>query len=237
MADGGDIQRIEPRGKLDVLLKTSGNNVFSAGRFAEDAREIRSRSSKQIQGNWNAIAFGGKSRLPIHRIEHGPNAQQIFHRDLSIGSGTQKRNRKARFDCNSTSGRRIHQRSDVQTSGILRCENRLAAVGCAHEERLLRMRLPKSAWTISQIKTRRWKTILFPAKEPGMIEALGGIHRRGFVRKDADFADACRQCRGHGRRRPQDIENDDSAIANLGFVQICGSKDDINWQRRGHMPA
>ena len=70
-----------------------------------------------------------------------------------------------------------------------------------------------------------------------MIEAFGGIHRRGFVRKDADFADACRQSRGHRCRRPQDIENNHGAIENLGFGQICGSKDDINWQRRGHMPA
>lgn len=99
------------------------------------------------------------------------------------------------------------------------------------------MRLPKRARAIAQIKTRRWKAILLAAEQLKMIEAFGGIHRRRFVRKDADFADACRQSRGHGRRRSQHIENDDSAIKNLGFSQLCGSEDNINWQRRGHIPA
>lgn len=75
MADGGDVQRIEPRGKIDVLLKTRGDDVLSAGRFSKEAREIRLCSSKEIQGNRDAIAFGGKSALPIHRIQHGTRAK------------------------------------------------------------------------------------------------------------------------------------------------------------------
>ena len=88
MADPGHVQQIEPRGKIDVRLKTSRDDVFSTGRFSKNARQMRSRSSKQIQGNWAAIAFGGKSNLPIDRIQHCARAQQILHRDLTVGSGT-----------------------------------------------------------------------------------------------------------------------------------------------------
>lgn len=77
------------------------------------------------------------------------------------------------------------------------------------------MRLAKSARTISQIKTRRGKAILFAAEQLGMIKALGGIHRRFFVGKDANLGDARRQSRSHGRCRPQDVENNDRVIDNL----------------------
>ena len=99
------------------------------------------------------------------------------------------------------------------------------------------MRLPKSAGAIPQIKTGRRKAILLAAEQLRMIKTFGSAHRRRLVGKNADLADACRQGRGHGRRRPEHIKNDHGAIENLRFGQICGSEDDINLQRRSHMPA
>jgi hypothetical protein len=140
-------------------------------------------------------------------MDHRAGAEQIFIGALAVGAGAEQRDVQTSGQKAGRDGGCVDERGGENVSCPARGDDRAGAIGRAHEDRAIGMKIPlETGGAIAQIESGWWKAIALAAENGSRIE-IASSKQCGLGRiENADFGDARGKRGGYGRRRSQNIK-------------------------------